>query len=704
MKYLILVLFFLAGSPAFSQVIAVTSGEHGAFTRLVLQFPQVTEWRFGRTEAGYEFETSGRQPRFDLSDVYRRIGKERIRSIWADPQTGRLQLGIGCACHAVIDNSQDRLVVIDIRDGAPEADHPFETTLAGNRLPPLGPARTARPRSRPVETAAQPYDWLQVGAEPVKEVRAEALERRLPISQDLANFRANLITQLDRASSDGLVRLAPEPIGPDLAPTGIAGEAQQNFGIGTDTALSRSGSICPDPADLDVSLWASGDNAFSEMSASREPILGEFDRVDRSALTAAVKVAIFYGFGVEARALMSAFGSEELLPPELTALSHLVDGEMPASNPFTDQQACPGPVALWALAAAPSGSRIQDLDADAAIQAFMALPPHLQAVLALDVAGKLQASGHGSQAEILLNTLQRSGPVTKAVMPLAAAQLSIARGEVEEAARQLAERPAAESGTPAALMLQAEANFRLGTPPVSEFVTELEALYFVEASGPNGREITRALALTRAMAGDFREAFSLASEDGATSRDLWGLLAREGSDGALLTQASQGAPDPGSISRSDQTVIARRLIELGLPSLARDWVGSGAEAPELRARLDLLQRDGRSAIRALGSVQSPEAETLRVEAFEAIGSFDRAAELAERAGKPEVAARYRRWAGEFPAPVGIGDDPWSGLTATLAETEDTERETSLAAVRTMLDETQATVARIDTLLAQTRMD
>lgn len=704
MKHLVLLFLLLVGSPVFSQVIFVKSGEHGSFTRLVLQFPQSPDWRFGRTVSGYELEISGTQPRYDLSEVYRPIGKERIRSIWADPKTGRLQLGIGCKCHALVDASQDRLIVIDIHDGEPLTDLAFEATLGGDRLPPLGPAKTPRPRARPQnENTAPPYNWLQAEAEPKPEAETKELELRLPIAEDLQKFRADLITQLDRASSDGVVRLTPDPILSIAEPRTADGGIEQNFGIGTGAPLTRSGTICPDPAELDVSLWAVGEDAFAELSDSREKILGEFDRVDPSALAKAIKVAIYYGFGVEARSLMIAFGASVPSSENLMALSYLVDGEIPDNNPFKDQQACPGPVALWALAAAPKGSSVPDLDADAAIRTFMALPSALQAVLSLDIAGKLQASGYDAQAEVLLNTLQRSGPVTEAIMPLAAAQLSIERGKIDEAAALLQEKPEGEERQSAALLLEAETNFRRGIAPDPEFLTELEALHFVEGSGPDGPEIKRGLALTRALQGDYTGAFAMAAEDEATSRDLWGLLASNGSDADLLYQSSGEIPDSRRISRADRSAIASRLIELGLPMLARNWLNSDEDDAELRARLDLLERNGRSAIRALASVQSPDAEKLRIAAFESIGSFDRAAELAERAGNPEDAARLRRWGGEFPAPAGEGSDPWSGLTATLSPTENGDREPSLAAARTVLEDTRKTVGLVDALLQQTRM-
>ena len=147
---ILLFVFAILAAPASAQVV-VKTGEHGAFTRLVLQFNGKPNVAFGRTETGYELAITEGNPAYDLTRVFQLIGRQRLKSIWADPRSGNLILGIGCACHAVMEAAANGLIVIDIHDGAAQPASVFETTLAGSALPPLGTIQTLRPRARPLQ-------------------------------------------------------------------------------------------------------------------------------------------------------------------------------------------------------------------------------------------------------------------------------------------------------------------------------------------------------------------------------------------------------------------------------------------------------------------------------------------------------------------------------------------------------------------------
>lgn len=81
----------LAGTAG-AQSIAVRSGEHEGFTRLVLTLPRSSEWRLSRTDDGYALSLAEKGMRFDLSDVFRLIPRSRLAAIWEDRQSGRCSL------------------------------------------------------------------------------------------------------------------------------------------------------------------------------------------------------------------------------------------------------------------------------------------------------------------------------------------------------------------------------------------------------------------------------------------------------------------------------------------------------------------------------------------------------------------------------------------------------------------------------------
>ena len=111
----------------FAEVITVRSGEHAGFSRLVMQFPEKTDWVFGRSERGYEFHVPGEDMHFDTSAVFQKIPRQRIASVKSG--NGYLRLTILDNVHADVFELREGRVVIDIKDGAPDASSEFEQPL-----------------------------------------------------------------------------------------------------------------------------------------------------------------------------------------------------------------------------------------------------------------------------------------------------------------------------------------------------------------------------------------------------------------------------------------------------------------------------------------------------------------------------------------------------------------------------------------------
>ncbi len=146
---LMLSLFFVTTASAHAQVIAVKSGEHDGFTRLVLELGHPRQWTLGRTLDGYGLRLSGPAQRFDLSKAFSLIDRKRLASIWVDPESNDLLFGLGCACHAIPFEFRPDVLVIDIRDGAASKGSSFEQALDGGTLPETCGSRNA---SAPAQT------------------------------------------------------------------------------------------------------------------------------------------------------------------------------------------------------------------------------------------------------------------------------------------------------------------------------------------------------------------------------------------------------------------------------------------------------------------------------------------------------------------------------------------------------------------------
>ncbi len=128
MKGLMLCLVVLAWAGAVgAETIVVRSGEHDAFSRLVLKPDIVTDWSLGRTSAGYELRFVRDDIALDLSRIFDFIPKNRLLSVTAGQASLTLEVAEGT--HAIAFQTPAGAVVIDVTDGAPPEQSPFELPL-----------------------------------------------------------------------------------------------------------------------------------------------------------------------------------------------------------------------------------------------------------------------------------------------------------------------------------------------------------------------------------------------------------------------------------------------------------------------------------------------------------------------------------------------------------------------------------------------
>jgi hypothetical protein len=172
MKTLIATTFlFLLSSPAMAENVVARSGEHDSFSRIVLEFSQEQEWRMGRTASGYQIQFSTSELDIDLTDVYAKIPKTRIKQIEFNTAQTALTLDMGCECHANAFQINGTKLVIDMKDGTAPKDSAFEVALD-----------EVAPRSVQnidVSTARQPIIILQPTAQNRGDVELEAEEARV---------------------------------------------------------------------------------------------------------------------------------------------------------------------------------------------------------------------------------------------------------------------------------------------------------------------------------------------------------------------------------------------------------------------------------------------------------------------------------------------------------------------------------------------
>lgn len=572
----------LLPAPALAQVIRVVSGDHPTFTRLVLSFDIPPDWQLGRLADGYALRLAGQVPRYDLSDVFRRITRDRLSAAWADPGDGTLRLRVACACHALPFELRPGVLVIDIRDGQPPPGSSFETDFDGKLLPALAAAPRIRPRTR-TGSAMPAFDWTaQLRAGP-----SGALPPDLPVppppmpAPTTAALREELLRGLSQGMSEGLIdpvdRLPTTPSAPrpERVPTGgnlrLGDPLDSRTGLSPPQQVAADGQACPDDSRLDLSAWGETEPAATQLSSTLATLVGEFDRPDPAAVQRAVRLHLHLGFGAEARALLQAFPISSPDTAFWASLGRLVDGEADPDGPFRGMAGCDGTAALWALLADPSlPPRLSR--APAVLRSFSALPAPLRQHLGPGLAERFLAAGDTATATALQDAFLRIPGPARPRATVTEARITAALGAAPQAA-DLLQQPANDPGPDQPLALAALVDLHAAEGrPIDPTIESAIAAYLPQFAGtPDEAVLRRAHLLALALTDQFDAAFAALPQAPQAAPDLWRLLAT-GPDSAILLHAL-GA-DPATLAPVTRTGIADRLLKLGFPEQARLWAGT----------------------------------------------------------------------------------------------------------------------------------
>ncbi len=695
---------WLAG-PVAAQAVRVTSGEHDGFTRLVLQFPADADWQLGRVADGYELRVAGVAPVYDLSRAFDLIGRERIASLHADPGNGALQVGVACACHALPFALRPDVVVIDLRDGEAPQGWSFERGLDGAAFAPLQGSQEP-PARQPIGQA--PWDWrdLALGNRwsgktpiPVTEVSEPPQQMQRP---SIPVLEAALAEAFARAATQGLVDPVgkmPRPSGEDLPDPAMAHIAFGNViaarPASQDAApLSAEGVQCPGEARLAVQDWGDDRPIREQMADATASLSGEFDRTQPESLIRAVKFQLFLGFGAEARALMRAFDAKLDDAPLWESLSRVVDGGTDAAGPLAGMAGCDDPAALWATLADPA-LPVAAVNAKALLRSFSALPPHLRLQIGPVLAERFMAAGDATTAQALSDAILRpAASDDDRRARLMQVRLAL-EGNDRDAADRLLAPLLADPGPFQAQVLASQMDLAAltGAPVTQATVTAIEAI-LREVDGDSAPSLYRALALARALSGDFETALAVKTE-AATQGDLWRLLAGVGTDQALLANAL-GVDETlrAGVPVATRRKLAERLLGLGFADAARDWIGE--DDPLLLARAALLSGQPDEVLRLLGAADGEAARKIKAEALLQIDASAAVRAFADL-GEAEQSQRAARLAHAWPELLSDGDETWRKLAQTLSTPE--EPVTGLAQSRALAGRADETGQAVAALLA-----
>ena len=722
-----LVLLVLGNDVSRADQAAVLSGEHGDFTRLVFYLDDQTEWSLDQDQRTVLLKVDGQISGFDTSQVFNRIDRRRIFSVVSGQSPTELILQLACDCTVRAFRFGQRMLVLDVA-GDPVAGDSVESPRL-SETPGLS-FGTVTEGGRPFQLPLILPAFERQPQTPSPDIPANRIDPQ--IREAVRDAEKRLVQQLGRAATQGLLKVAspgrvspdqvanelrePAPVSVDLTERGDSIPLRAT--TSRDEALSAhmringeslDGGLClPDDA-LAIAEWG-GDGFAQGLAAWRSQLYGEFDRVNADAAIGMARHYLHYGFGAEARHSLSMQDGPQ---PILSILSFILDGE-PVADPgsLPKQSVCDGSVAFWAVLAMSKSAPRTDINANAVIRYFMALPQHLRERLGPELAQRLIHHGYEDAASIVLRRMELKHSEPGAEIALAKASLSESAGETEQA--QTARREAVVSDGPVSPMALAElieTELVEGRPITRETVQLAAAYAFENRLRPDGERLAFAEVLALAGSGDFPAAFekleASSFEDIGANRDLpWDVLVEKSVDPVFLQVALPRLTQASELESNVSNRIANRLLSLGFPTEASLVLRGGAAGPDgrqrrvLRAQAALALSRPRQAEAELLGLSGQDIDALRAKARDMAGDHAVAAQVYSSIDQKQAATRAAFLAGDW-ASLRTTEDPVLSDVARLKLKEQDVNEESgvLSRNRDLLSDSAETRKTLEALLS-----
>lgn len=743
MKYLIIVASLLAANIAAAAPIQVQTGWHANFTRVVLIVPTQSAWTLGRNEDGYVLKLSVTEG-FNLSRFFDLIPGERINRVSQDAQNGELFLSVACDCHIKAAQDSPSVLVLDIVEGPPSNDSPYELAIdnvdqeATMALDPLAVPSVqtpyAVPRDRlfpltnaaPLDAQSPPSDTTEMSSTKVA-TNATKPDNVTGISaqtiENLNSLESSIVESLGRALSQGL--LDTNVNGRDdrsLSTSSLRPDEEITLGIHTITGIDRA--AIPDDPSLPVSqsgtecipqrffalpTWGDERPFQAQIAEKRGGVITASGELDESAITLLAQNYLFFGFGREA---VQTLAMDGLMSPErriLKTLAQIIDNDLFDFEIFAQQISCDSAVALWALLAAPEGGLDAEINRPAVLREFKLLPQALQLHLSARLAQKFVASGDNDSALEILKSVETLPDKTLDV-DLAVNVLTRALGEQQDSIDQIVEIAEADTRvTPEVMITLFEDAIENDSFISDDDLLLADALRFENASLPAASDLAIAQIKAYLQNSQFREANSLMLEasseiDKKTALALKNLFASKAvvkmQDHSFLAFALNA--DYDELSSPNRNMMARRVLDLGFSDpvfdiLKQDSDGlEGQERQYLLAEAALAAGELEKVFSLLQTDQADRASSLKQIATD-FSSQDGISPLAY-VGSDDNIDQWRR--GEWEALQSANDPLLQAASNAVLQpvSANIGSATPIADSRALLSETTETRSVIDNLL------
>ena len=104
------------GTGVQAQVVTVRGGNHDGFSRLVFYFQAGREWSLQKTDTGHLLSIDLESLGLRLSEVFEKIGRDKVTGITADRNRSTILIQTGCDCTLKAALLRPGMLVVDVHD------------------------------------------------------------------------------------------------------------------------------------------------------------------------------------------------------------------------------------------------------------------------------------------------------------------------------------------------------------------------------------------------------------------------------------------------------------------------------------------------------------------------------------------------------------------------------------------------------------
>lgn len=697
MRLFIVLVIACIPSMGMAQRVTVRSGEHADFSRLAFEFSNLKKWKMGRVEHGYEIRLQGSSSEIDLSEVFQRIPRDRIKNLSVSQDNLRVTLELGCECYADAFEFRPGLLVVDVKDGTPPATSRFEAVFNSGELEEGQDVAVEKPKTSGEGAANTPVVTLPLRLSNVHSLTKPnvdlfaasaggAMDEPRP---QIVKMQDRIIRQIGRAASQGLLNAnlpvsiqgppndhrvvnvieerAAEPAAKPQVNIHIQSSIDREFAsLARQNMLTGNGTKCLSDSLFNIAEWGDEDSILARISEQRSLILSEFDTVEVHEVTALAKAYIYAGFGAEALEVISAFDVTLEGKRILKIMAHIVDGTKPKDHAaFTGQISCDSASAMWAALSTPDLSALGQINSIPILGNFSGLPAHLRRLLGPGLAKKFLDFGDVETARGLRNSIARASGESGPEFHFLEVQLDLERGHNESAEQVLEDMLVEDSDlAPKALIQLLELKLQNREDIDTKTLATAESYIFEQQNTKIAVDLKRLTVLALGQAGDFLSALDALNElenfellEEHQKSLTWGKiidgLAEDAMESVLLRFVFTAQDDliHQNIPRVTRRKLASRLLKEGWPEKAEMILAAPtsptADDRVILARAQVLKGNTDQVLSLLENMAGDEAAQIRALAYERLGNYLAEAQeyklLKDEKNQKNAAWRARDW-------------------------------------------------------------